>query len=60
MSDRFYEASNDELLFGITPNSRGLPEPKLSVTGSQAFIDWIECKDLRRKPTDETPEVPNV
>ena len=32
--------------------------PKLEVSGSQAFIDWIEGKDLRRPATDETAEYP--
>lgn len=30
-------------------------QPKLEVTGSQAFMDWIEGKDLKKLPTDLTP-----
>lgn len=56
--DYFGQAADDEMLgfstpvFPIFPRSQ---EPKLMVSGPQALIDWLEGRDLKRLPTDETP-----
>lgn len=57
MSDRWYDDEMNAEWTGFIPHWKQ-PDPKLSVTGSQALIDWLECKDLKKTATDYTPEYP--
>ncbi len=58
--DPFYMGSLAEDAFGIVPLFRGnRSEPKLEISGPNAQIiaDWLEGRDLARRPTDWTPNV---
>lgn len=59
--DRFYTEALNREAFGhvskLFPSNRSTPNLEISGPNADIIADWLEGKDLSRRPTDWTPNV---